>query len=215
MINLIEQRGPAWVFELQKERMFATRRDELMAVAEILAALLRHGRHIIKQGRGIGSLEGDETAGLDYTVVTGDVIAARLEWLDNLYRCDEVIAVLSAACGTALRPSEDVPSSINLNLLHGHNKRYERHVDGVGYSAVLMISDLTYLDGGELKLSPDGGECMTFTPAFGKIVLFNAATVPHEVLPLKSTRRRVTVPMVYLPPDAADRPPGLDAYLYK
>ena len=214
LIELLEAFDGIWVFQLCSD-FFAGIQDQLLAVAQITMALQRLGRRVIKHGKGSGSLETEQTAGLDYTVVTGDLIRTRISWLYSFYWDESIISAYSAACGRQLSPSTDEVSAINLNGLKGKGCRYERHVDGQGFSAVLMISDLITADGGNLVIYPESGPPRSFQCVFGRIVLFEGSRLAHEVLPLESDRQRITVPMVYLPPGVTARPSSLDDYLYQ
>ena len=167
-----------------------------------------YGRRVKTSGRGPGSLEPDETAGLDYIVVPGDVIRDQARWLWNIYHDPGLAHAVGEALGARVEPSPDASSCININYLAGAGGRYERHVDGQPYTLNLFVTEHDGRTGGLLDLD---GTLIYPRPGFG--IPFDGAAIPHAVTPLLGGER-LTIPMVFLAEDAAARPAGLSDYLY-
>ena len=85
--------------------------------------------------------------------------------------------------------------------------RFQRHVDntagdGRRLTCVCYMNDSWHPeDGGELCLHPPGSSAASVAPLAGRIVLFHADTLPHEVLP--SRRHRYSLNVWYY--DSAER----------
>jgi hypothetical protein len=132
-------------------------------------------------------------------IVTGDVVAEELPWLDNLYRTTILDAVNSIDPGG----------------------RYEWHVDSNPLTALLFVTTHEPDSGGELVFRPDprfdsaASWEHVVTPVSGDLLVFDAREAAHGVMPLGGAQTRITVPMnYYLTGDAAVRPADLDGYLY-
>jgi hypothetical protein len=171
-----------------------------------------HGIDVKTKGRGPGSLEDSSTAGLDYRVVNGEAIELHAEWLWEIYTSESMLGDISAAVGEPVKVSPHTASAINVNHLAGRGGRYELHVDGQPYSAVLMCDTCTEETGGRLLL---GHEAQPIETSPGMLVVFDGSVIPHAVEPLKhGLATRTSLPMVYVPERAVERPEGLDGYLY-
>lgn len=178
----------------------------------IRAAVKLNGTHIKKSGRGPGSLEDESTAGLDYTVLTGDKVQLHLPWLWNLYH-SSIKEYVELSLGFEVIPSPDIASSININCIEGSGGRYELHTDGLPYTAVLFIT--RHREEGQLILQDSDESLTMFEPKPGRCIVFDGSVTPHAVLPLKHDSIRLTVPMVYHPADLdLSRPESLSDYLY-
>ena len=184
----------------------------------IIQATRTHGAQVVKHGRGPGSLEPEETAGLDYTVLDGHGVQEHLPWLWTLYHA--LVPDIGDLLGSGVHVSEDVASSINVNLLQGAGARYEAHVDAQPYTLLLFVTSHPPDSGGRLVLGDDTRE-IGISPRSGHGVLFDGATIPHKVEPLRTRADdapllRVSIPMVYLPTgvSASDRAAELDGYLF-
>lgn len=175
-----------------------------------------HATKVRTKGRGPGSLEPDDTAGLDYRVVTGSAIRDHAPWLWEWYTSDKMVGLVSALVGEKVEPSGNVESAININYLEGNAARYELHTDGQPYSAVLMCSQCDAESGGRLMLGGEGQTVEQVDTLPGLLVVFDGSTIPHAVEPIKAGRieSRMSMPMVYLPLGIGERPEGLDDYLY-
>lgn len=183
-------------------------------VESVRALAANLGVDVSVKGRGPGSLEPEETAGLDYRVVNG--IALRDSWVWDWYQSDTMVALVSAVVGESLKPSNDVSSAINVNYLRGQAARYETHVDAQPYSAVLMANFCDAITGGRLILGLDDGrrtEMVTTRP--GMLVVFDGSKIAHAVEPLtRPGSWRISLPLVYVPVEAQERPDALNSYLY-
>jgi len=81
---------------------------------------------------------------------------------------------------------------------YGHGAGYERHVDAFKGDPSRIITAIAYLnadwqpaDGGQLRAwTPRGVE--ELGPVLGRLVVFRADAVPHEVLPTRAPRWAVT-----------------------
>jgi SM-20-related protein len=83
---------------------------------------------------------------------------------------------------------------------------YKRHIDQFKNRSNRMISVILYLNkdwqsghGGELKIYKDNGEELVVNPLANRLVMFNSAKVPHEVLVTHKTRRGLTGWLLYKP----------------
>lgn len=171
-----------------------------------------HANHVLKRGRGPGSLEDEATAGLDYSVVTGNAIVQALPWFYSWYAAYVFDLWQSIASEpVSLYPDQDV--SMNINIVAGIGGRYELHTD-TSLSALLYLTSLQEEDGGKLELHLPDRTPITIRPQRGKLVLFDGTTVPHAVQPLRREVSRYSVPMAFVVPSLAARPSGLSAYLF-
>lgn len=181
----------------------------------VMTCVRELGKDVVSKGRGPGSLEPEETAGLDYRVVDGE--ALRHSWLWDWYSSDLMVDLVSAVVGERVRVSESVASAVNINHLRGSRGRYETHVDGQPYSAVLMCDTCDSRTGGRLILGLDDGRRNEYIDTYqGLLVVFDGSVIPHAVEPLTGVLpSRTSIPMVYVPEHASERPAGLDGYLYQ
>jgi hypothetical protein len=165
--------------------------------------LSEFGRDVQSTGRGPGSLEPEETAGLNYVVVSG-VDASRLSWLKTLY--EGTAAAISEALGERIFCREDRHGCINLNRLRPGG-RYERHVDQNSHTVVIFADTFSPGDGGELLVEGFA----PVLPQTGLAVAFKGSLIPHEVL--TTSRERTTLVLSYCEDGYIDRPAG--QYLYE
>lgn len=183
------------------------------AAAVLQAAAFEHGRAVVKKGRGPGSLEPEETAGLDYRVMTGVDVREHLSWLYDLY-VGPIRTLVEATLGQMVIMPDDMDGDINVNLLQGRGARYEWHTDRQRWTLNLFAVTLRPEDGGALivKTGPEIDKKYIY-PRFGYAILFDGHKVPHAVEELKDDLVRVTVPMTYFTEPAA-YVPGLNNYLF-
>src|SRR5205085_12683454 len=86
---------------------------------------------------------------LEVCVVTGETIFEHIRWLHKLY--DEDLAEFASQFAKrTVVAADDLPSSVNINLLRGLNARYEKHVDTNPVTGILFVTTLLPTDGGEL-----------------------------------------------------------------
>jgi hypothetical protein len=150
-------------------------------------------------------------------VVTGDIVAETVPWLDGLYRTEILARINSLGLGQ-YEVSADLRSGINLNTtLKG--ARYEWHVDSNPMTALLFITTHEPADGGQLLFRPDPearpGESweLQVSPKSGTLLLFDAREAAHVVTEVL-TGRRISAPMNYYDAGKQERPADLDGYLY-
>ena len=168
------------------------------------------GKPVVSKGRGVGSLEPEETAGLDYRVTTGNQIMKVSPLLWQLYNNPELARVLSRISDVPVHTSRDLGSGVNINDVR-KGGRYEAHVDSTPFTLLLFGS--THRSGGALEVQIDG-RWQQIQPSEGHGVFFDGSVTPHRVQPTDS--RRLSVPMVFVPEgfDELEVREGLDGHLY-
>ncbi len=168
-------------------------------IREIIEFTEKNSKHFVNKGKLPGSLESEETAGLDYYVVAGDAIKSDLPWLWHKY-ADEWMQMVSQSLGINCVPCDVDTISININALYSSGSRYEWHVDSDPYSGVLFLTDNSKADGGEFVIEVDGIRKKIY-PQKNKMILFDGVSCPHGVGVLKTNKPRITVVMVFLDPN--------------
>lgn len=150
-------------------------------------------------------------------VVTGDVIAKELPWLDALYK-GEFLKLANAVGEGSYEASSDVRAGVNINATP-MGARYEWHVDSNPITGLLFATSHAPEDGGQLIFRPDPvarpSESweLQVSPAAGTLLVFDAREAAHVVTQVK-TGLRLSVPMNYYFVGRQNRPEDLDAYLY-
>jgi len=188
---------------------------------QVAAEAHRHSAWRELTGSSVTSREADFGASGAVTVgvVTGDIVARELPWLDTLYRTTILDAVNELDLGV-YTTSADTKSAININsILPGG--RYEWHVDSNQLTALLFVTTHGGTGGGELVFRPDprtrAGESweLAITPESGALLVFDAREAAHTVQRVGGDGWRITVPMNFYLADGVDnRPADLDGYLY-
>jgi hypothetical protein len=166
----------------------------------------RYGAHVIRRN--------DEDT-LDYHVVTGDLIKSEAPLLFALYTAPQLLSWIRGVTQMKdLAISPHLRSSININCLTEAGQHYPWHTDAVPYTALLFLSTLSAAAGGEflIRATNERG-LMRIPPRRGDFVFMDGKRCAHAVAPLACNSIRLTVPMVY-PIENAERPRGLDDYLY-
>ena len=162
----------------------------------------------------ITSREPKGTPPLEVCVVTGETIFHHMNWLHELYS-NQLALFASQFAGRNVTVANDLPSSVNINLLRGVNARYEKHVDSNPVTGILFASTLHPIDGGELIFEGDNHDT-TILPRAGIFIVFDARDITHYVAPLKTIVDRISLPMnYYFPDEQQSRPEDLNDYLYK
>lgn len=150
-------------------------------------------------------------------VVTGDVIAAELPWLDNLYRGAFLNLANSLGLGI-FEPSTDLRAATNINATP-RNARYEWHVDSNPMTGLLFVTTHQPEEGGQLHFRPDPVSrpketwSLQISPKAGTLLIFDAREAAHVVTRLDDDLR-LSVPMNYYLQGEQNRPGDLDDYLY-
>lgn len=179
---------------------------------EVISVVRAFGSFTLMCGSSSTSREPAQTA-VRIRVLTGDVIRSRLGWLFDLYKTD-LLRIAQTFYGQKLFPANDIRSSINVNLLEGKGSRYEWHVDSNPVTGLLFVNTLRPEDGGELMFKRPDCE-FSVSPQARKFLAFDATSIPHCVMPLRTNVFRASIPMnYYLHPIVQDRPVDLDKYLY-
>jgi hypothetical protein len=150
-------------------------------------------------------------------VVQGKVVASELPWLVDFYQ-GQVLDLANSLCMGAFLCSDDVRSSVNINLVPP-GSGYEWHVDTNPLTGLLFVTD--HLEGGELVfrpdpvIRPDEWWELVVRPRSGDLLLFDAREAAHHVRPVFGPAERVSVPMnFYFTDPGPVRPLDLDEYLY-
>jgi hypothetical protein len=162
------------------------------------------------KGRGPGSLEPEDRAGLDYNVVPRSTIAREIP--DLLLAYESFAPTISAVLGREVACSHD-EGAIAINMVRPGG-RYELHVDSQPWTLVLFVTE--HRSGGELVAQHPLTGRQAYAPVIGQGVLMDGSRVPHGVLPVRGDDQlRITIPMVYIDPTVGDvRPEGTDDYIY-
>jgi hypothetical protein len=183
---------------------------------QVLRVAETRSRHVFMEGECSTTLDFEvSNGGMEYDVVTGEVIREELPWLWHLY-VTKLTEFATETTGTPMKPSKFPKSAINVNILSGTRARYEWHVDSNSLTGLIFVTDHPHGDGGELAFDVDGVK-MAIPPRSGEMLIFDATEMPHAVFPLTRETKRLTIPMnfYYLDEDEeATRPPDLDRYLY-
>jgi hypothetical protein len=167
------------------------RDDDLQNYLEDISDL--GGKHVVSKGRGAGSIEPEETAGLDYRVTQGGAIQRLAPHLWRLYNNPDLARVLSRISGFPVHPSRDLGSGVNINDVR-KGGRYEAHVDSTPFTLLLFGSG--HEEGAALEVQVDGS-WVEIQPLEGFGVFFDGSVTPHRVAPAHN--RRLSVPMVFVP----------------
>lgn len=151
---------------------------------------------------------------LDYHVVTGDVIQAEASPIYALYSSARLRTWIRAV--TMSKHADRSPhlrSAVNINCLDTPGQQYPWHTDAVPFTLLLFLTTLPDTAGGEFLIRTGPEHLVTIRPASGQLLLMDGARCAHAVAPLRENARRLTIPMVF-PAVQAERPPGLDDFLY-
>jgi len=169
---------------------------------------VKAAKRVKRSGRLPGSLEPEETAGVDYWVADGHLIRQHCPKLSDLYISRELKEHLRKLTGLELTMVPDMASCMNVNVLPaGH--RYEKHVDDWG---ITMVVPLTQCGGGRLLF--EGAPVEHLDPVPGKGLIFNGTLYPHEV-ELVTSGVRLSLIFEFLVEGApVERSEGLSEALY-
>jgi hypothetical protein len=97
--------------------------------------------------------------------------------------------------------------------LTGSREEYPLHCDAVPYTVLLFLSDVEPEADGHFLIHSLAGDVARIQPRLGQLVLMDGTRCRPGVAPLAREAWRVTLPMVF-PAQVAERPEGLDDYLY-
>jgi hypothetical protein len=186
---------------------------------EVSACSATHSRWQLLDGASVTSREADfrDSAPPRVGVVTGDVIAEQLPWLDQLYRTTFLDLVNSVGAGD-YEVGVGLRACININATP-RDARYEWHVDSNPITALLFVTSHGPEQGGQLIFRPDPVARpnedwqLQVSPRSGTLLLFDAREAAHVVTRL-NTDLRLSVPMNYYFVGQQQRPEDLDDYLY-
>jgi hypothetical protein len=150
-------------------------------------------------------------------VVSGEVVAAELAWLDSLYR-GKFLEIVNTVGDGAFEVCSDIRAGVNINATP-RGARYEWHVDSNPMTGLLFATTHEPEDGGQLVFRPDPVARphedweLQVSPRAGTLLIFDAREAAHVVTQLR-TELRLSVPMNYYHVGQQARPEDLDAYLY-
>jgi hypothetical protein len=140
------------------------------------------------------SLHGD--APPIYTrVVGGTLISERLPWLFSLYRGD-FRKKAEGASGLDLCVSDEIESSININIVIPNKGGYEKHFDSNHVTGLLFVTDTTSVESGNLQFH-FGEDTLSVAVEQGLLLFFSGHTLPHSVSNATRNAQRLTVVMNY------------------
>src|SRR5512147_1705811 len=203
-------------------------RDCFVIVPQALpSSLLERWREqalqMVEHARTISRRDGDFN--LVYRVVTGDVIRSRWSELFAFYQDERTLEWVRQVTGDAgVGASEKILSTVNLNVMDSDQAVYRWHFDAVAYTVLIYLTDTDPQDGGALEIVPgcrphvipdlQAVERICNFPKAGTVVLMDGTRCYHRVAPMLRATLRLSTPLVYPNAAAAQRPSGLDAYLY-
>jgi hypothetical protein len=149
------------------------------------------------------TLGSTEAGRWSFSVVTGDRIRERLDWLWRLYH-GHFRNFASESFGTALYPANRLDATTTLNILEGRGAGNEWHRDANPVSGLFFATSLEPGEGGELQFRSSDGRFCEIRPRAGLFVCFDGSC-EHQVAPLQTATRRLSFPMTYYA-SAEDQP---------
>ena len=187
--------------------------------AQIRQCSNRHSRWQVLDGASVTSREDQfpDATPPRVGVVTGDVIATELTWLDSLYR-GKFLELVNTLGDGDFEVCSDIRAGANINATP-RGARYEWHVDSNPMTGLLFATSHSPEDGGQLVFRPDPAVRpqedweLRISPRAGTLLVFDAREAAHVVTQLRA-ELRLSVPMNYYYVGGQDRPEDLDAYLY-
>lgn len=149
------------------------------------------GTDIVKKGISVGSLEGEETAGLDYRVTTGRSIRPhRAVWN---YITKDLMAIISRCLALELELDNNPNSCVTINHLFP-GKRYELHVDTNPLTALLFVNTLPPQAYGQFE-AVYKDEHIFFRSIAGRCLVFDGREIPHRVTTVAEGFERISMPI--------------------
>ncbi|MEU7894064.1 2OG-Fe(II) oxygenase [Nonomuraea sp. NPDC049152] len=157
--------------------------------------------------------------------VDGDVLAAEVPWLRQLYY-GAFQKLGQSLVSDEVQPSADLKVALSLNVQRGNGVRYPCHVDSNPVEGLLYLTDCTEQTGGALAVARNAGastkeevdaDCALIYPRAGQLLFFDARRNPHYVRPLHNPNGvRAVVTMNYYSDACPEsmRPVGLDDQLF-
>jgi hypothetical protein len=163
---------------------------------------------------------------LVYRVVPGEVIREQWPELFAFYEDPATLQwIRDMTRETAVCTSSSLRSAINLNIMESTDSVYRWHFDAVPYTLLLYLNDVVPEDGGAMQLVPQckpqvqpdlsQARIVDLWPKAGTCILMDGTRCYHRVSRLLRPTTRLSIPLVYPNSKAAQRPMGLDDYLYK
>jgi hypothetical protein len=163
---------------------------------------------------------------LSYRVVTGEVIRDHWPELYSFYVAKATSDWIAQTTGEPrIGPSVHIRSAININILRHPGHVYRWHFDAVPHTLIIFLTNNESQDGGILQMLPgttslpeedsEPTGAISVLPSAGAAVLMDGARCCHRVTPILRQCLRISVPLVYPAIEEANRPPGLDDYLYR
>src|SRR5688500_5970012 len=112
---------------------------------------------------------------LAYEVVTGERIATHFQELFRLYRSRPLIEWLRATTmSSTLTTSPHLRSSININVLR-RGQQYPWHLDAAPYTALLFLTSVPAVAGGQLLIRDLGGDKVEIEPNAGDLIVMDGS----------------------------------------
>lgn len=177
--------------------------------AQVKDLALERATHVERKGGGPGSLD---ESGLEYWVVSGDVILAELDWLWEFYETWGLNFTRAGHARNDLECAPDTSSAVNINMVTGVGGSYEWHVDPSPYTSILFANLVP--ESGELSFRPREDTTIRIQPSPGMFYT-GFSGMPHAVEQLRGRyTQRFSIPMLYVD-SSYSRPEGLDDHIYQ
>jgi hypothetical protein len=200
------------------------------------------GEIVRKFGHDIERVEAGDR--LSYRVVPGEIVREHARELFAFYSAAATRDWVRQVTGEpSIVNSNHLRSAININCLQHAGHQYRWHFDAHPYTLLLYLTRGFPEDGGALEFYPNlrqGGRDrvghewerqvtsedylrsvahtkVSVSPGAGDVVLMDGTLCYHRVTPLLRSLAvpRLSIPMVFPVSLVADRPSGLDDYLYR
>ena len=130
-----------------------------------------------------------------FSVVTGNVVTRRLDWLWRLYH-GAFREFANIALAMNLVPSNRRDATVTLNLLAGTGATNEWHSDACAVTGVLFATKHGEGHGGMLQFRDEAGTVSEVRPIAGHFVCF-PGSIEHRVAPLQIGDKRISFPMTF------------------
>lgn len=172
-----------------------------------------HSYRVFLDSKSSTSREPENSKGVVLSMVDGNVIKSKLEWLYKLYK-NELLELANESTKGKYSIAMNEKIGVNINYLSGEGSRYEWHVDSNPLTGLLFVTTHPKGSGGDLVFKIGNKEKRIY-PKRGTFLLFDAREIPHAVMPLIKNDYRISIPFNFYEADKSqERPKDLDSCLY-